>query len=191
LPFDRIDFIKDSRAIEFDVEKVRWTCDLANYACAKAAASGESAEGESLSPDGRWATFVKDHNLYVKPVAGGAEVQLTADGEPYNDYGSEAEQSTSAVTDRLSGKKQPPVLLWSPIPRGFSPTGLISARSNLYLLQSVPPQGAALFSTPIATRWSPTGTCRWPSHGLRYRTKKKIALSGRPLSCLLRLSGLP
>ncbi len=142
LPFDSLEFIKDGRTIQFDIEKVRWTCDLASYACAKAEAPKENPEGESLSPDGQWAAFIKDHNLYVKPASGGAEIQLTADGESYYDYGTEAEQSTSAVTDRLSGKKQPPVLLWSPDSKKIFTHRLDQRKVEpLYLLQSVPPQG--------------------------------------------------
>jgi len=142
LPFDSIDFVNDGRAIQFDIEKARWTCDLATYGCTKAEAPKENPEGESLSPDGQWAAFVKDYNLYVKPAAGGAEVQLTNDGEEYYDYGSEAEQSTSAVTVRLGGKKQPPVLLWSPDSKRIFTHRLDQRQVEpLYLLQSVPPKG--------------------------------------------------
>ena len=143
LPFDRFEFIKDGKAIQFDIEKIRWTCALSTYTCAKVDAPTENPEGESLSPDGRWAAFVKDHNLYLRPTAGGTEVQLTTDGEPYYDYGTEAEQSTSAVTECLSGKKQTPVLLWSPDSKKIFTHRLDQRKVDpLYLLQSVPPQGA-------------------------------------------------
>jgi dipeptidyl-peptidase 4 len=142
LPFESFEFIQDGRAIQFDLEKVRWTSDLATYTCTKEEAPKESPEGESLSPDGKWAAFVKNHDLYIRPAAGGAEVQLTADGEPYYDYGSEAEQSTSAVTDRLGGKKQPPALLWSPDSKKILTHRLDQRKVEpLYLLQSVPPRG--------------------------------------------------
>jgi dipeptidyl-peptidase-4 len=142
LPFDSFEFIQDGRAIQFEIDKVRWTSDLATYACARQEAPKESPEGESLSPDGRWAAFVKDHNLFVKPAAGGEEIQITTDGEAYYDYGSEAEQSTSAVTDRLSEKKQPPVLIWSPDSKKILTHRLDQRKVEpLYLLQSVPPQG--------------------------------------------------
>jgi dipeptidyl-peptidase-4 len=143
LPFDMFEFIKDGKAIQFDIEKTRWTCELANYTCTKIEAPKENPEGESLSPDGKWAAFVKDHNLYLRPTAGGTEVQLTTDGEPYYDYGTEAEQSTSAVTERLSGKKQPPVLIWSPDSRKIFTHRLDQRKVDpLYLLQSAPPQGS-------------------------------------------------
>jgi len=142
LPFDGIEFIKDGRAIQFDIEKVRWTVDLSTYACTKEETPKENPEGESLSPDGKWAAFVKDYNIYVRPTDGGPEVQLTTDGEAYYDYGSESEQSTVAVTQRLSGKKQPPVLVWSPDSRKILTHKLDQRKVEpLYLLQSAPPQG--------------------------------------------------
>jgi dipeptidyl aminopeptidase/acylaminoacyl peptidase len=142
LPFDGIEFVKDGRAIQFDIEKDRWTADLSTYACTKEETSKEKPEGESLSPDGKWAAFVKDYNLFIRPTAGGTDIQLTTDGEALYDYGSEADQSTVAVTQRLSGKKQPPVLLWSPDSRKILTHKLDQRKvESLHLLQSVPPQG--------------------------------------------------
>lgn len=142
LPFDTFEFVLDGKAIRFDIDKTRWTCDLATYACAKAEAPKGEPEGERLSPDGRWAAFIKDHDLYLRPAAGGAEIRLTTDGEPYYDYGTEAEESTRAVTERLSGKKQPPLLLWSPDSKRIFTYRLDQRKvDSLYLLQSVPPQG--------------------------------------------------
>ena len=142
LPFDKFEFIQDGKAIRFDIEKTRWTCDLSSYACAKAEAPKGDPEGERLSPDGRWAAFVKEHDLYLRPAAGGAEIRLTTDGEPYYDYGTEAEESTRAVTERLSGKKLPPLLLWSPDSRKIFTYRLDQRKvDSLYLIQSVPPQG--------------------------------------------------
>ena len=94
LPFETFEFIGGGKAVRFDFDEARWTCDLKTYACAKAGPAGP-AEGELLSPDGRWAAFVKDHDLYVKPAEGGAEIRLTTDGEPFYDYAVEAEQSTT------------------------------------------------------------------------------------------------
>jgi dipeptidyl-peptidase 4 len=147
LPFEAIEFVKEGTAIQFDVEKTRWTCDLQTYVLAKSEAPKPAAPGESLSPDGRWAAFVKDHNLFVRPTAGGADVQLTTDGLPNYDYATETEQSTSAVTVRLSGMKTPPLLLWSPDSRKVL-THRIDQRKvePLYLLQTVPPQG---FGRPL------------------------------------------
>lgn len=142
LPFDSIEFVPGGRAIRFDIDKTRWTCDLATYALTKIPVPAPELEGESLSPDGRWAAFLKDFNLYVRPTGGGPEIPLTADGEPYYDYASETEQSTSAVTLRLSGRKPRPILRWSPDSRKILTHRLDQRKVEaLYLLQSVPPKG--------------------------------------------------
>ncbi|MEO0249083.1 MAG: DPP IV N-terminal domain-containing protein, partial [candidate division WOR-3 bacterium] len=142
LPFDSIEFVKDGRAIQFNLEKDRWTLDLSTYACVKTEAPKENPEYESLSPDGEWAAYVKDYDLYIRPTAEGEDVRLTTDGEAYCDYGSEVEQSTVAVTQRLSGKKQPPVILWSPDSKKILAHRLDQRKVEpLYLLQSSPPQG--------------------------------------------------
>jgi Tol biopolymer transport system component len=143
LPFDAFEFVREGKAIRFEVEKIRWICDLTGYVCTKAETPAPVAEGELLSPDGRWAAFIKDHDLYVRPAAGGAEVRLTTDGEPFYDYAVEAEQSTRAVTERLSGKKPPPLLLWSPDSKRILTHKLDQRKvESLYLVQSVPPQGS-------------------------------------------------
>lgn len=43
---------------------------------------------ESESPEGAWTVFPKDHNLFVKPTAGGAERALTTAGKKDYDYAS-------------------------------------------------------------------------------------------------------
>ena len=183
LPFDTFEFTRDGKAIQFDIEKTRWTCDLGTYACTKSDAPKAKDEGESLSPDGRWAAFVKDHNLYARPTAGGAEIQLTADGETYYDYGTETEQSTSAVTVRLSGKKQPPVLLWSPDSKKILTHKLDQRKVEpLYLLQSAPPQG---FGRPAlhAYRYAMVGDKNLPFAEMviiDVEQKKLMPFKGKP-----------
>ncbi len=58
-----------------------------------------------LSPDGKKAAFIKDHNLWVREVATGRETQLTADG--IKDFGYATDNAGWRKSDR-------PVLLWSP-----------------------------------------------------------------------------
>jgi len=47
LPFDKFEFIKDGKVIQFNIEKIRWTCDLSAYTCAKADAPKENHDGEN------------------------------------------------------------------------------------------------------------------------------------------------
>ncbi len=144
LPFDDFEFGEDGRAIQFHIGAARWTCDLTAYQCARTEKAPETSAGELRSPDGRWAAFVKDHNLYVCLLATQQEVQLTADGEKYDDYATPPDSRLSAVTDRLSGRKLPPDAIWSPDSKK-----LVTYRLNqrqvgeMHLIQSAPAGGGA------------------------------------------------
>ncbi len=62
-------------------------------------------EPSVLSPDGRKAAFIRDHNLWVREVATGKETQLTTDG--IKDFG--------YATDNAGWRKsERAILLWSP-----------------------------------------------------------------------------
>ncbi|RPI27310.1 MAG: hypothetical protein EHM52_05835, partial [Actinomycetota bacterium] len=66
------------------------------------------------SPDGRWAAFVKDHDLWLRALESGEERRLTTDGEPYWDYAGSPEGNMSAVSDKVYGLIHAPVAVWSP-----------------------------------------------------------------------------
>ena len=59
----------------------RFSCDLMEYSCEPAqAARAPLSSADVASPDGRYAAFIRDHNLWVRDRDTGAETQLTADG---------------------------------------------------------------------------------------------------------------
>ena len=70
-----------------------------------AAAPGRPLGNAVLSPDGKKAVFIKEHNLWVRDVASGREVQLTTDG--IKDFGYATDNAGWRKSDR-------PVVLWSP-----------------------------------------------------------------------------
>jgi dipeptidyl aminopeptidase/acylaminoacyl peptidase len=89
---------------------------------------GQSNETrERSSPDGKWTAFIRDSNVYLRPADGGAEIQLTQDGETNDYYG------------RLS---------WSP-----DSLALVAWRiepgddGQVYLIQSSPPGGGRAVMT--------------------------------------------
>jgi dipeptidyl aminopeptidase/acylaminoacyl peptidase len=99
---------KDSRALTVRAQGRQWSCDLQAYTCAPAdssAAAPGAPENSSVSPDGRWAVFIRDYNLWAKELATGAETQLTRDGT--QDFGY-ATNNAGWVHD------DSPVLTWSP-----------------------------------------------------------------------------
>jgi dipeptidyl-peptidase-4 len=59
----------------------------------------------ALSPDGTKIAFIRDWNLWVREVAGGAETQLTTDG--VKDFGYATDNAGWTHSDR-------PILTWSP-----------------------------------------------------------------------------
>jgi len=125
LPFDAIEFVDDGSGLRFDIDDVHWQCRLDGYACTP---EPREPQPVSLSPDGRHAAFVRDHNLYVRDTATGKVVQLTGDGEPENDYATPwpwlelmVEQG---VTDGADAT-QAPAVFWSP-----DSTRLVTYRMN-------------------------------------------------------------
>ena len=65
----------------------------------------EVRRNEIMSPDGRRAVFIRDHNLWVRDLASNRETQLTRDG--VKDFGYATNNAGWIRSDR-------PVVLWSP-----------------------------------------------------------------------------
>lgn len=114
LPFRTFTFVRDGAAISFRAAGKAWECDVAGKACtaAEPAAAGRaggqripSVPQESVSPDGRSAVLIRNHNLWLRDVATGAERQLTFDG--VKDFGYATDNAGWTRSDR-------PVVLWSP-----------------------------------------------------------------------------
>ncbi|MEX0837136.1 MAG: DPP IV N-terminal domain-containing protein [Gemmatimonadota bacterium] len=80
-------------------------CDLDDYGCAEIAPPPAAGSDEVASPDGRWAAFTRDDDLWVRDVASGAETRLTQDGT--DDFGYATNNAGWVRGDR-------PVLKWSP-----------------------------------------------------------------------------
>ncbi|HEY7770074.1 S9 family peptidase, partial [Longimicrobium sp.] len=107
------------------------SCDLQAYTCAPAdssAAAPGAPENSSVSPDGRWAVFIRDFNLWAKELATGAETQLTRDG---------TEEFGYATNNAGWVHGDDPVLTWSPDSRQIA-TFQHDARgtSDMYLVST-------------------------------------------------------
>lgn len=143
LPFESISFSADQRAIHFDVGEQTWTCDLSSYHC-RPVARDAAGTTEVRSPDGRWGAFVREHNLWVRVLASGEEIQLSTDGAQHNAYAAQSGAALCAVTDKLIGRPVKPAVLWSP-----DSSRLVTYRLDecavreQHLLQAVPSDGSA------------------------------------------------
>ncbi len=108
LPFQTFELAKDSRSITVFVQNKQWRCDLQQYACAavdSTPASRRAPPNSSVSPDGKWAVYIKDYNLWARDLSSGQETQLTTDG--VKDFGYATDNAGWTHSDR-------PVVTWSP-----------------------------------------------------------------------------
>ena len=108
LPISGFEYAKDGRAIELRASGRRWECSLQQYTCTPADTSARpyvSPPNSATSPDGNYAAFIRNHNLWVKDLRSGRDIQLTTDG--IEDFG--------YATNNAGWIRGPaPVLLWSP-----------------------------------------------------------------------------
>ncbi len=106
-----LNFVEGDTAVEVAVDSVRWRCGLGTYVCTRAVtqpgaqgrgggAGGRGAGGgpaipgvptppppPRLSPDGRTEAFVRNHNVWVRPIADrSAATPLSFDGSEGNAY---------------------------------------------------------------------------------------------------------
>ena len=114
LPFRTFELSRDSRSMTVEIQNRRWTCDLQRYACAPADSTGTVAgapPNSSVSPDGRRAVFIRDHNLWLRELASGRETQLTTDG--VKDFGYATDNAGWTHSDR-------PIGTWAPDSRQYA-----------------------------------------------------------------------
>ncbi len=140
LPFDAFEFADGGKAIEIDVEKKRWRCDLTLYRCQEAGiAHAKPSPAEIASPNKHWVAFVREHNLYVRSMETKQEIQLTHDGKQYDDYATSPDMDQQGVTERIRGVA-PIGVIWSPDSSKLLTYKLDQTKvRDSYLIQSVVP----------------------------------------------------
>jgi dipeptidyl-peptidase-4 len=151
LPIYSFRYAKDGKAIEIFGGPVIVTCQLAVADCKTSPAP---KYGEVLSPDGRYAAFLRDSNLWVRSTGDGQETALTTDGVQYHGYGTLQGVALNHVRFRRMGLPDAPVVLWSPDSKRLLSYRLDERDLKLsYLVQSVPEDGSVrprLWSFPFA-----------------------------------------
>ena len=70
----------DSKHLLFDSMGQLWLYSLDNGTAVQLTSSNDESEDPKFSPNGDRISYVRKQNLYVRPVDGGAERQLTKDG---------------------------------------------------------------------------------------------------------------
>jgi dipeptidyl-peptidase 4 len=139
LPFSEIEFVEGGKAIRFSVDSAQWTCRLATYECQKEPAHPESTN-EVLSPNKRWAAYVKEHNLCLRDTLTGTLLQLTHDGVAEWDYATPLPSLRVLVDQGTEDVKQPAAVFWSPDSSKLITYRIDSRNSGRFTsLQFVPP----------------------------------------------------
>ena len=70
----------DSKHLIFDSNGQLWLFDLASNTAVQFTSASDPSSDPKFSPDGNHVSYVRKHNLYVRPVNGKSERQLTKDG---------------------------------------------------------------------------------------------------------------
>lgn len=105
LPLDRLRPMQDGRGLGFELDRRRWECDVVAYTCERPATEIESVTNSVMSPDGRYAAFRREHDLWVRDMVARREVRLTTDG---------AERHGYATDNEGWRRSERPALTWSP-----------------------------------------------------------------------------
>ncbi len=134
LPVTDVDIDSTLSAVRFDAFDKRWIFDVTSGHCR---ALNHYAEEMCISPDGKRAVFVRDHNLWLRDLASGDEKPLTRDGEKFRVY---------SGTPTIYGRQEASSLeaIWSPDSKSVF-TLLIDTRNLKVgppLVQHVPKDGS-------------------------------------------------
>ena len=69
----------DSKHLIFDSQGQLWLYDLGTETAVQFTSAGDPSGDPKFSPDGGHMAYVRKHNLYVRPISGKSEKQLTKD----------------------------------------------------------------------------------------------------------------
>ncbi len=140
LPFQTLTWLEEGKAtrIDLSLRGKSWRCDLGLYRCDTVATPKAADPSELKSPNGKWALFLRDHNLWIRNTATDERRALTTDGAVRNDYAANTESNTSWVTSIRAGAPAPPIALWSADSKRFLTQKIDQRRvPESYLVQAV------------------------------------------------------
>ncbi len=98
-----ISFSRDGNMLHYEVNEKRYKTDLRTYKTSEI--PSRKSYKEFLSPDGKKAAYINDHNLWIRNTETGERTQLTTDGK--KDYGYATNNAGWIRSER-------PVLNWGP-----------------------------------------------------------------------------
>lgn len=109
LPFNTFGLSRDGQTLTLSAFGDRWSCDLSSYTCRIAEQepdpAGSPPDNSVVSPDGRFAAYIRDFDLWVRNLDTNEDRPLTTDG--VEDFG--------YATNNAGWTRSPsPLLAWSP-----------------------------------------------------------------------------
>lgn len=110
LPIEPIDLDVARATLHFLAEGSHWHYDGSSLARGERAATSD----EAPSPDGRWAAFCREHDLWLRDRRSGDERRLTVDGCRHYAYAKSADGNLTTITLARHGIGLAPCVLWSP-----------------------------------------------------------------------------
>lgn len=138
LPFDSIEYINNKECIKFKINDYYFEYNLFLNSLKRIEKKFIVEADETLSPNGLYTAFVKEHNLYVKKLESGEIIQLTNDGIPNFDYASYPGSNNIAVRDAINMTKKKPGIIWSPDSKKLLTYKLDQSKvKELHVIQSV------------------------------------------------------
>jgi len=105
LPLGSLEFSDDLELIRFVSNGKSWECSLSTYRCETGEYNSHRLANSVTSPDGKLAAYTKDHNLWIRNLETGDNIQLTTEGEKHYSFARNNQGWTRS--DR-------PILKWSP-----------------------------------------------------------------------------
>ncbi len=139
LPFDTFTYSEDGKSIKFEADQTKWSCTTTEYVCSHDPAPA-AAQYEVLSPNGRWAAFVRGYNLWLRDTSTGQEMQLTRDGEKGYDYATPLPSLAVMVRQGTEEPRANAAVQWAPDSTKLLTYRLDSRNAGRFsALQFVPP----------------------------------------------------
>jgi dipeptidyl aminopeptidase/acylaminoacyl peptidase len=128
----------DGRHLDLSGNERRWRCDVGSRMC-QALPGTATRAGDAVSPDGRWAAFVRRHNLWVRDLATGQERPLTTDGQPDRAWALPTARAAGILGAVPVRERLPPAVIWSPDSRRLLTVRLDeTALSEISVVEQVP-----------------------------------------------------
>jgi len=139
LPFNSIEFSDDLKVLQFSFQDMVWTCNLTTYQVHQLQNMTPPHPSDLVSPDKRFAAFVRNNNLFIRDLTSGADFALTTDGSIDNSYARRSDTVVGPVTLLRTNDTPQPYAVWSPdssdnIPNTQVTTGFIVRSESKFSL---------------------------------------------------------